>query len=139
VRVEPVEPDAAKFPHIAQVVSVQRTSTHKKTQIAKTGCRYFGTSLRPKEGPPRELGLKVRGYWGVENLVHWRRDVIGQEDKCRLRDAHSACVLALLRTALLAMVKAAGYDSLKLAQEEFISKPARALRIIRNQRLALLE
>jgi predicted transposase YbfD/YdcC len=139
VRVEPIEPDAAKFPHVAQLVSVERISTHKKTQEATTGCRYFGTSLRPIESTPQELGMKVRGYWGVENLVHWRRDVIGQEDQCRLRSPNAACVLALLRTALLAVVKAAGFASLKLAQEEFTSKPGSALRIIRNQRLASMD
>jgi predicted transposase YbfD/YdcC len=139
VRVEPIEPDAAKFPHVAQLVSVARISTHKKTQAVTTGCRYFGTSLRPAQSTPQELGMKVRGYWGVENLVHWRRDVIGQEDKCRLRSAKAACVLARLRTALLAVVKAAGFESLKLAQEEFTSKPGSALRIIRNQRLASLD
>ena len=134
-----MEPDAAKFPHVAQLVSVERISTHKKTQKVTTGCRYFGASLRPEESTPRELGMKVRGYWGVENKVHWRRDVIGQEDKCRLRNANAACVLALLRTALLAVVRAAGYDSLKLAQEHFTAKPASALRIIRHQRLASLD
>ena len=136
MRVESIEPDAASFPHIAQLVSVQRTSTHKKTQDAKTGCRYFATSLRPEEVNAQQLAVKVRGYWGVENIVHWRRDVLCMEDKCRLRNPNAACAIALLRTGLLAAVSAAGHASLKLAQEYFTSKSNAALRIILYQRLA---
>jgi len=77
--------------------------------------------------------------WGVENKVHWRRDVIGGEDQCRLRDANSACALALLRTALLALVVASGRRSLKEAQEELAYNPNRALHLIRFQRLAQRE
>ena len=131
----PVQPDAANFPHAAQLASVSRTATHKKTQESKTGTRYFVASLRPEEASPEALGMKIRGYWGVESS-HWRRDVLGKEDKCRLRNANAACALALLRTALLALVCAAGHEHLKLAQESFTNKPIPAINLILNQRLA---
>lgn len=134
----PVEPDAAAFPHAAQLFSVSRTATHKKTQKSTTGTRYFAASLRPEEASPQRLGLAVRGYWGVESS-HWKRDVLGKEDKCRLRDPNAACVLALLRAALLTAVRAAGYESLKQAQEYFAAKTRSALNLILNQQLASLE
>jgi len=27
----------------------------------------------------------IRGYWGVENKLHWRLDVAMNEDNCRIR------------------------------------------------------
>ena len=135
IRVAPVQPDVAKFPHAAQLISVSRTATHKKTQESKTGTRYFVASLGPEEASPMDMGMKVRGYWGVESS-HWQRDVLGKEDKCRLRNPNAACVLALLRTALLAVVRTAGHGRLKLAQEHFTNKPIPAINLVLNQRLA---
>ncbi len=134
-----IEPDAAAYPHVAQLVSLQRQRTHKATGKNNTGTRYFALSLRANETTPEQVAKQIRGYWGVENKVHWRRDVIGGEDQCRLRDANSACALALLRTALLALVVASGGRSLKEAQEELAYKPNRALHLIRFQRLAQRE
>ena len=82
------------------------------------------------------MAHQIRGYWGVENKVHWRRDVIGGEDKCRLHDPNSACALALLRTALLALVLCSGRSSLKEANEEFADNPQMAVHLIRFQRLS---
>jgi hypothetical protein len=65
-----------------------------------------------KEAGPERLSHQIRGYWGVENIVLWRRDVLCREDKCRLRNANAACILALLRTALITLVRCSGYDSL---------------------------
>lgn len=135
-RVVSVEPDAAHHPHAAQLISVQRDQTHKRTGQAKTGTRYFVTSLRAEETSPARLAQQIRGYWGVENMVHWRRDVIGGEDKCRLRDPNSACALALLRTALLTLVLCSRRSSLAEANEEFADDPRTALHLIRFQRLS---
>ncbi len=134
-----IEPDAAAYPHAAQLVSLERHQTHKATGQIKKGTRYFVTSLRPNQTTPARLAKQIRGYWGVENKVHWRRDVIGGEDTCRLRDPNSACALALLRTALLTLVVYSGRPSLKEAQEEFANKPYRALHLIRFQRLTMRE
>ena len=138
-RVVSIEPDAAAYPHAAQLVSLQRQRTHKRSGATQNGTRYFVTSRRPSESGPTRLAEQIRGYWGVENKVHWRRGLQGGEDQCRLRDAHSACALALLRTALLALARYRGYDCLKAAQEEYAHRPQRALSCIRFQRLTRKE
>ena len=97
--------------------------------------RYFATSLRPQEAGPERLSHQIRGYWGVENIVHWRRDVLCREDKCRLRNPNAACILALLRTALITLVRCSGYDSLKVAQEIFAHDPNKAIRLLCSRRL----
>ena len=81
------------------------------------------------------MGGLVRGHWCVENNVHWIRDAVCREDTCRSRDPNSACVLALLRTALLGVVRASGRESLTEAIESFAADRALAVSLIRNQRL----
>jgi len=115
---------------------VQRRRTHKRTGEEKIGTRYFVTSHRAQPALAERVSKQIRGYWGVENIVHWRRDVIGGEDKCRLRDPNSACALALVRTALLTLVLCSGRSSLQQAHEEFENDPASALHLIRFQRLS---
>ena len=134
-----IEPDAAAYAHAAQLISLQRQQTHKRTGEVKGGTRCFITSLRAQETTSPRLAEQIRGYWGVENKVHWRRDVLSGEDKCRLRDPNSACALALLRTALLTRVLRSGRASLKEAQEEFADQPNRVLQLIRSQRLTRRE
>jgi len=107
----------------------------KASGKTEQGSRYFATSLRPQEAGPERLSYEIRGYWGVEKNVHWRRDVLCREDKCRLRNANAACILALLRTALITLVRRSGYDSLKVAQEIFAHDPNKVIRLLCSQRL----
>jgi predicted transposase YbfD/YdcC len=131
--VVPIEADAAAYPHAAQLISVAREVTHKASGNIGQGCRYFATSLRSQEAGPERLSHQIRGYWGVENIVHWRRDVLCREDKCRLRNPNAACILALLRTALITLVRRSGYDSLKIAQEIFAHNPNKAIRLLSSR------
>jgi hypothetical protein len=36
---------------------------------------FFITSLGPERAGPEELADLVRGHWGIENRIHWERDV----------------------------------------------------------------
>jgi hypothetical protein len=127
--VVPIEADAAAYPHAA-LISVAREVTHKAPGNIEQGCRYFATGLRPQETGPERFSYQIRGYWGVESIVHWRRDVLCREEKCRLRNTNAACILALLRTALITLVRRSGYDSLKVAPKIFAHDPNKAIRLL---------
>lgn len=118
-----------------QAVRAERTVTHKKTGEVTEGVRYFISSIAPGELSPRQIARLVRGHWTVENNIHWLRDAVGREDTCRLRNRNAACALALLRTALLAPVRAAGHESLTQLQEICAKDRAIAVHLIAYQRL----
>ena len=46
---------------------------------------YFITSLAPDRAGPKELAELVRGHWGIENRIHWVRDVTFDEDRSQIR------------------------------------------------------
>jgi len=127
--------ESAAFPHAAQAICARRKTTHKKTGKETSGTRRFITSLSAAEAPPPRLAMLVRGHWSVENNIHWLRDAVWKEDACRTHDPHTACVLALLRTTLLAPLRRAGHRSPQQATETFAHKPHLALRLILHQRL----
>ena len=91
---------------------------------------------RQRREQPRANGETHPRALDVENNIHWLRDAVGHEDRSRTHDPNAACVLALLRTALLAPVRAAGHLSLTQSMETFAKTPRRALAILLNQRLA---
>ena len=55
----------------------------------------------------------------VENPNHWRRDALWREDRCRIQDPNSACVLALLRTALISLIKWNGRDNFQAVFDSY--------------------
>lgn len=50
------------------------------------------------------LGRCIRRHWGIENRLHWHRDVTFGEDGCRARREHSVTNLNTLRKYALAIV-----------------------------------
>lgn len=68
------------------------------------------TSLGRDQADAARLLELVRGHWGIENGLHWVRDVTLGEDACRVRTGSAPQALAALRNAvvqLLAEVQAA--------------------------------
>lgn len=134
----PLVSESAGLAHVGQAARITRSVTHKKTGEVKTGSRIFLSSLPWKPGRAASLavGSLVRRHWTVENNIHWLRDGVWKEDTSRSRTPNAACALALLRTALLAPIRASGRLSLILALEGFAENKASAVTLIRNQRLA---
>jgi hypothetical protein len=106
-----VEPDALPFPGARQVFDTRNTTTYKRDGKTTRHTRYFVTSLTDREAGDARLAALARGQWSVENPNHWRRDALWGEDRCRLRNPNAACVLALLRTALLRPVLRCGWGT----------------------------
>jgi hypothetical protein len=44
-----------------------------------------------------------RNYWGIENGLHQRLDVIAGEDRSRVRNRNAALNLAVIRRAVISM------------------------------------
>lgn len=63
---------------------------------------------------PERLNQVVRQHWGIENSLHWRLDVVMNEDQDRTRMGHGPHNLAVLRhMAINAMQKEGSKGSLR--------------------------
>lgn len=87
---------------LASIVSVTARRTIKKTGQTSTETRLYISSLPPD---PVRLAAAVRAHWSVENNLHWSLDVAFREDQCRTRKDHSARNLAMIRRAVLNLLR----------------------------------
>ena len=102
-----------------------------------TETRYY---LLSQAFTPKRFSEIVRSHWGIENELHWRLDVVFNEDQARNRKGHCAENLALLRKLALNLarlepgkgsmrgkLKRAGWDNAFLATmlAQFANLPMR--------------
>lgn len=79
----------------------------------KTGgeVRYAITSLGEKVGPGQLL-RHVRGHWGIENRLHYVRDVTLGEDASQVRKGSVPEVMAALRNVVIGILREAGWQNI---------------------------
>jgi len=63
------------LPGLQQVMRIQRRVTDKGTGLITEQSTYGVTSLTPDKAQAKQLGAYIRGHWGIENRLHWVRDV----------------------------------------------------------------
>jgi predicted transposase YbfD/YdcC len=73
----------AKWPGLAQGFELTRKRTIKGETTVEV--IYGITSLKEQEANARRLLGLTRGHWGIENQLHYVRDVTLGEDGCRVR------------------------------------------------------
>ena len=72
-----------------------------------------------------------RGHWGIENRLHYVRDVTFGEDASPVRTGAAPQVLAVLRNLVLALLRNAGSTNIAAALREHAwSQPGAALRLL---------
>jgi hypothetical protein len=74
---------------------------------------YGITSLHEDEANAKRLLALTRGHWGIENRLHYVRDVTLGEDGCRVRKGSAPQVLAAIRNAVIHVL--AGLDAVSTA------------------------
>jgi predicted transposase YbfD/YdcC len=62
------------------------------------------------------LGERIRGYWGVENKVHYVRDVTQGEDASRIRTPPLVQSWAIARNLALNLYRDMGFENMAQAQ-----------------------
>jgi hypothetical protein len=93
-----------QWPGLAQVCRSERTRRVAGETSGKIA--YAITSLPRERAGPDDLLALVRQHWGIENRLHWRRDVGLREDASRVRAGHAPQALAALRNTTLHLARA---------------------------------
>ena len=111
---------------------VRSQRTIKKTGQTSTESRYYLSSGLPGDYRDEQWLELIRGHWGgVEVRNHWRRDALLGEDRSRSRNASLLANVALIRSALLALL-AEEHPGASLPQlrEQLHSRPSRCLTLL---------
>jgi len=118
------------WPGLVQVFKLERRFKHVKSGKVSQETIYGITSLSSKEADPEKLLSFSREYWGIENGLHYRRDVTFKEDSCRLRTGHAARVMAILNNLVLGLILKHGFLNVPDARRKYCACPLEALDLI---------
>jgi predicted transposase YbfD/YdcC len=98
-----------QWPGLKAIGKVERGRETPEKTTTETAYYLLSTVLTPER-----FNEVVRQHWGVENSLHWRLDVVMNEDQDRTRMGHGPHNLAVLRhMAINAMQKEGSKGSLR--------------------------
>ena len=116
-----------KWPGAGQMLLIERTAVRKGKTLHEV--RYAVTSQTAAVGPARLL-RQVRGHWGIENRLHYVRDVSFGEDASQVRKGASPEVMAALRNAVIAILRGAGWTNIAAALRHYAWRQHDALSLL---------
>jgi predicted transposase YbfD/YdcC len=96
--------DFFDWPFLEQVFMLERKTTDIKSGVTQKRVIYGFTSLSREEVTPKKLLALIRSYWGIENGLHYRRDVTLQEDRTRITDRNAGQVMACINNLVLGLL-----------------------------------
>lgn len=96
--------DFLDWPFLSQVFKLERRVTKTKTGQIKKRVIYGVTSLTRDEVTPKALLAMIRSYWGIENGLHYRRDVTLLEDRTRMTNKKAGQVMACINNLVLGLL-----------------------------------
>ena len=126
------------FPYVEQVFRMTRQS-----EVVKTGKRseqtiYGITSLPVGEFGAEELLALTRQHWGIENGLHYRRDVTFKEDSVRQTSKNGGRVLAALNNLTLGVLRKMGWENIAQARRHYNAWIDEALNLLMQPLPSLL-
>jgi predicted transposase YbfD/YdcC len=106
--------------------------TRKRTVKGQTTVEvvYGITSLTESEANAARLLELTRGHWGIENRLHYVRDVTLGEDGCRVRKGAAPQVLAAVRNAVIHLLAGVNAPSTAAAIRRLNNHPEEALALL---------
>ncbi|KAI9135304.1 ISAs1 family transposase [Acaryochloris sp. CCMEE 5410] len=114
---EPVGIALQEWEAIRSVLCVQRWGTRKGKEYHNTA--YYISSAATS---PQHWQSLVREHWGIENRLHWPKDVVFGEDDYRLEDEQALLNWSVLRTIGINILRLNDYQSLKTAMTKLANR-----------------
>lgn len=104
------------WPGLAQVCRLSRRVRRNGKSTLEV--QYAVTSVPRNLAGARQLLEWWRGHWGIENRLHYVRDVALAEDASRIRKGHAPQNLAALRNGAISWLRLAGHANIAAALRE---------------------
>lgn len=123
-------PKWVDFPGSAQAVQVRRTRTVKGRKRVEVV--YLVCSLPMTDAQPETVAAWIRGHWGIENRLHWIRDVVFDEDRHQLRTRNGPEIMAALRNLTISLIRLAHSAQAAIASttRSLSRRPKRAISLL---------
>lgn len=97
-----------------QGVEVIRSGTREGKPYGER--RYYITSWTQRADA---LQARIRAHWGIENPLHWVKDVVLGEDQSSIATSPAATLMAFIRNLVVTLFRRAGHSSITAAIDRF--------------------
>ena len=122
--------DYLDWPYLGQVFKLERRFTTLATGKVEIEVQYGLTSLTRKKAKPEKLLAITRSEWGIENGLHYRRDVTFQEDQTRMTNKKMGRAMAIINNLVVSLLNNRGCSNHAQARRVFNASPDKALALI---------
>ena len=121
---------SSDWPYLQQVFKIERCAICLRTGVTQTETAYGVTSLTALKASPARLLQVNRAHWGIENGLHYRRDVTLREDAGRTTVTAFGHTMAALNNLVIGLTVGRGWRNLAKARRYFDAHPDQALRLL---------
>ncbi len=91
---------------------------------------YLITSADHRAADPATLAVWVQDHWGIENRLHWVRDVTFDEDRSQIRTRTAPQAMAALRNTAISLLRLAGATNIATALRHHARDPEQVLNLL---------
>jgi predicted transposase YbfD/YdcC len=122
--------ESSDWPGLQQVFQIERRSLTTATGELYTDISYGATSLTAAKASPAHLLKLNRQHWGIENGLHYRRDVTLREDAGRTRTTAFGHLMATLNNLVIGLTIGREWTNLAKARRYYDAHPDQALQLL---------
>ena len=123
------------FPYARQVVEITRERLVIATGVRTVEVVYAICSVAFEQARPATIAAWLRQHWGIENSVHWVRDVTFDEDRSTVRAGTAPQAMATLRNTAINLHRLAGADNIAEACRTAALTSSAALKLLENPQI----
>lgn len=121
-----------KWPYCEQVFRLERHFVRISDDKVFQEVSYGVSSLTREKANADQLLELVRGHWGIENGLHFRRDDTLKEDRCRLK-GQGAQAMAVINNLVLGLLRKTSFETLPDARRYYAANlPAAVALVLRS-------
>jgi hypothetical protein len=126
------------WPPVAHVCRIERRRARRRGgQVVEQAVEvsYAITRLTPDQADAARLLRLLRGHGGIENRMHWVRDVTFDEHRSQVRRGAAPQVMAALRNLTLALLRRARCWAVTAMRRTLAARPHLAVQLVLLERL----
>lgn len=113
---------------INRIIKIIRSGTRNGKPYEEQ--HYYISSLFIQKA--EEVAKIIRGHWGIENGLHYVKDVNMNEDKSRLKGESAAENLSVIKNIAINIYRHNGLKSIKYATQRYTNRITEQIQLIRN-------
>jgi predicted transposase YbfD/YdcC len=113
---------------LTRLIKVERTRVNHEHIHQVTGyyiCSYALDDAKLMYG-------YIKDVWGIENRLHWVKDVIMKEDTSKTAKGMAAQNISIIRNIAINIYRTSGIDSIKYATQMYANNVKELMKLIKK-------